>query len=44
MKSLSLTSKNPEYNPYHSDLIKVTDIDENKINFITTMKMPISTR
>ena len=40
MKSLSLTSKNPAYNPYHPALIKIKDIDEDKINYITTMGMP----
>jgi len=40
MKSLSLTSKNPAYNPYQPALIKIKDIDEYKINYITTMGMP----
>jgi len=33
MKNLSLTNKNPEYNSYHPDSIKVKDIDENKNKF-----------
>ncbi|ORX64965.1 hypothetical protein BCR32DRAFT_284777 [Anaeromyces robustus] len=40
MKSISLTSKNPAYNPYHPALIKIKDINENEINYIITMGMP----
>jgi len=37
MKSISLTSKNPAYNPYHSALIKIENIDDKNTNYITTM-------